>query len=355
MAGVFLLIGVAINGNVRKKCAIISFSVLWFFVGHLMESTVFPLELVYEHRNYGPSIGVIIGFVLTAYKLLERRVSNLAMNSLYISIAISLALATSTRAAVWSNTNSFTYFEVRNHPESMRANSAYAKNIELRLGANPESYSYLIKSSPLDLFEVSTLIDMFIELNSFIHSSDIPQVNKNVVLPSRYDDQLVLEKNYIESLMQLVNDEIMRRWADKTFSLRTMTSIRSATNCLIEEHQMCQGIAPTVLQWIDGAISQPGFSHVPMMYLIKAKVNFFLGNQEKAWDGLNQAISLYPTWMYLRAEKAHLYVVLKDFEKAEQTLQEAEALGVATGHDLKEFQKLRDIMSSLKSGNGVGS
>ncbi|MCQ8180327.1 hypothetical protein NP603_04335 [Methylomonas sp. SURF-1] len=352
---VFFLIGVAINSNVRKKYAFASFSILWFLVGHLMESTVFPLELVYEHRNYLPSIGVIIGFVFLSYKTLEARASKLMVNSFYISIAISVAFVTYARAAVWSNTNSFTYFEVRNHPESMRANSAYAKNLELRVGANPESYSHLIKASQLDMFEVSTLIDMFIELNSFIHSLDIPQVNENVVLPSRYDDPLVLEKNYIESLMQLVNDEIMRRLADKTFSLRTMTSIRSAANCVIDQHHMCQGIGPSVLQWIAGAINQPGFSHVPMMYLIQAKINFFLGNQEQAWDGLNQAISLYPTWMYLRAEKAHLYVVLNDFEKAEQTLQEAEALGVATGHDLKEFQKLRDVMSSLKAGNGVGN
>ncbi|TPQ29602.1 tetratricopeptide repeat protein [Methylomonas koyamae] len=352
--GVFFLIGVAIKNTVRKGNAFIGFSVLWFFVGHLMESSVFPLELVYEHRNYIPSIGVVIGFVLTAYKLFESRVSKQLINGFYISIAISLAFATYTRAAVWSNTNSFTYFEVRNHPESMRANSAYAKNLELRIGANPESYSYLTKSSQLDLFEISTLIDMFIELNSFIHSSDLPKLSENVGLPSRYDDPLVLNRGYIESLMRLVNDEIIRRLSDKTFSLRTMTSIRSASNCLIDQHQMCQGMGSNLLQWIDGAINQRGFSHVPMMYLIQAKVNFFMGNQEKAWDGLNQAISLYPTWMYLRAEKAHLYIVLNDLDKAEQTLQEAEALGVANGHDLKEFQKLREIISSLSSSSKGG-
>ncbi|WNB77233.1 tetratricopeptide repeat protein [Methylomonas koyamae] len=351
--GVLFLIGIAISSKVRKKYSFISFFVLWFFVGHLMESSVFPLELVYEHRNYIPSIGVVVGFVFVVYKVLEARASKLLVNSFYISIAISVAFATYARAAVWSNANSFTYFEVRNHPESMRANSAYAKNLELKIGPNPDSYQHLIKSSQLDLFEVSTLIDMFIELNSFINSSDLPQVSGNVSLPSRYDDPLVLDRGYIRSLMRLVNDEIMRRLADKTFSLRTMTAIRSATNCVIDGNPMCQGLGPNVLEWANGAIKQPGFSHIPTMYLIDAKLNFFLGRQDKAWESLNQAITLSPNWMYLRAEKAHLYIVLNDYEKAEQTLVEAEALGVATGHDRKEFQKLREIMWNLKSGAGV--
>lgn len=39
-----------------KKWPIISFGILFFFLNHLIESTIIPLELVFEHRNYLPTM-----------------------------------------------------------------------------------------------------------------------------------------------------------------------------------------------------------------------------------------------------------------------------------------------------------
>jgi len=44
----------------RKKFPLFSFAVLWFFVGHSIESSVLPLELMYEHRNYVPLFGGVL-------------------------------------------------------------------------------------------------------------------------------------------------------------------------------------------------------------------------------------------------------------------------------------------------------
>ncbi len=43
----------------RKQLPVLSFGVLWFFGGHLLESSFIPLELYYEHRNYLPMVGLI--------------------------------------------------------------------------------------------------------------------------------------------------------------------------------------------------------------------------------------------------------------------------------------------------------
>jgi len=43
---------------IRKRAPLITFGLSWFFVGHLMESTILPLELVHEHRNYLPTLGI---------------------------------------------------------------------------------------------------------------------------------------------------------------------------------------------------------------------------------------------------------------------------------------------------------
>jgi len=51
---VFLVIGSFFA--VTKGHRTLGFSILFFFINHLMESTVIPLEIVYEHRNYIPSL-----------------------------------------------------------------------------------------------------------------------------------------------------------------------------------------------------------------------------------------------------------------------------------------------------------
>ncbi|MGE0086988.1 MAG: tetratricopeptide repeat protein [Desulfococcaceae bacterium] len=40
----------------KKNNPLFSFAVLFFFLNHLVESTVIPLELIYEHRNYMPTL-----------------------------------------------------------------------------------------------------------------------------------------------------------------------------------------------------------------------------------------------------------------------------------------------------------
>ncbi len=51
---ILLMIGVAIY--LAKRRPLISFCLLFFFLNHLIEGTVLPLELIYEHRNYLPAM-----------------------------------------------------------------------------------------------------------------------------------------------------------------------------------------------------------------------------------------------------------------------------------------------------------
>ncbi|HIJ91706.1 MAG TPA: hypothetical protein HPP95_12760, partial [Deltaproteobacteria bacterium] len=52
------LIGYAIK--LRHKYPLFTFGIFWFFINMLIESTVVPLELIFEHRLYLPSAGVIL-------------------------------------------------------------------------------------------------------------------------------------------------------------------------------------------------------------------------------------------------------------------------------------------------------
>lgn len=47
----------------RRRAPLTSLGIALYFAGHTLTATVIPLELVYEHRNYFPSIGLLLAFV----------------------------------------------------------------------------------------------------------------------------------------------------------------------------------------------------------------------------------------------------------------------------------------------------
>jgi hypothetical protein len=44
----------------RRRLPLLSFAIAWFLVAHLLESTILPLEIAYEHRNYLASLGILL-------------------------------------------------------------------------------------------------------------------------------------------------------------------------------------------------------------------------------------------------------------------------------------------------------
>jgi hypothetical protein len=55
-----------------KKRPMISFCILWYFGNLVIESSIFPLEMVYEHRLYLPAVGPFILFGLLVVRGIEK-------------------------------------------------------------------------------------------------------------------------------------------------------------------------------------------------------------------------------------------------------------------------------------------
>ena len=55
-----------------KKRPVISFCILWYFGNLVIESSIFPLEMVYEHRLYLPAVGPFILFSLFVVRGVEK-------------------------------------------------------------------------------------------------------------------------------------------------------------------------------------------------------------------------------------------------------------------------------------------
>lgn len=373
--GVLLLLSVAIVNSVRNKTPFLSFAIAWFFVAQSMESSVIPLELVYEHRNYVPSIGIIIGLVALTYPLTAKLEKKALVNALYATLIISLGLATYTRAAIWSGRDSFVHFEVRNHPLSVRSQSFYAKNIELNHGPDTDIYEHYRIAAQLDEHEISALIEMYIalgriklnvdtqnEADNLTSQYDSPSGFKTDYLqslssslnevavppPSRYDDRIVLKADYLQSLSLLLDQEIVRRLTHKSNGLRTAISLRIAATCLLKAKPECIAIAPNILGWTDVVLTQQGFPELSLIYTIREKIYFYQGDLERALNAINLAIQLTPNEYYYYAEKAALHTQLNQWDQAEAILDEAAARLHLSGFDLRELNNLKQMVQQKK-------
>lgn len=105
----------------------------WFFflAAHVVESSILPIELYYEHRNYLPAIGVLMAaasICAGAGAALSRkgiRVGRLAPILTFGLLAM-LAFQTHGRARVWSDAFVLYESELRSHPDSSYALISYA-------------------------------------------------------------------------------------------------------------------------------------------------------------------------------------------------------------------------------------
>lgn len=52
------------------------FALLWFTTAHLVESSIIPLELYFEHRNYLALVGPVFALVVAAWEYTERKITN---------------------------------------------------------------------------------------------------------------------------------------------------------------------------------------------------------------------------------------------------------------------------------------
>ncbi len=56
----------------RRRFPLFSFALLFYFLNHVVESTVIPLELIFEHRNYLPSLFLFVPVMAGLSRLLAR-------------------------------------------------------------------------------------------------------------------------------------------------------------------------------------------------------------------------------------------------------------------------------------------
>ena len=135
--GALLIICTLISGAFYclRRNPLLSFSILFFFLGHSVESTVFALELVFEHRNYLPSLFLFVPVaagmkhLIDTYRHKNRMLYFMLIGSVPILMA-GLGLGSYIRNSVWATEKRLWQDAMQKAPSIARPYQIVARALE---------------------------------------------------------------------------------------------------------------------------------------------------------------------------------------------------------------------------------
>ncbi len=238
------------------------FGVLWFLLGHSMESGVIGLELVYEHRNYLPALGPM--FVLVV--LLQRGASRLRLPPRPVRVVIALALgallfSAALRTVVWGS-DGYTFFsyQIANHPNSYRTRMNYgayslAEGNDVRTGFRHfQSIAADYSERVLPLFEMARMVSFTLyaletgKLRPSAQGSDGDSV---------FTDPLPLDKARLRFWLGRLDAEIRRRLETVPNQGSISIALVRTAACARRSRPNCVFLRPLTAGWVAAARHNP--------------------------------------------------------------------------------------------------
>lgn len=123
----WLLLGgmLAAAWKLRRRLPLVAFGIFFYFIGHLMESTLLPLELYFEHRNYLPQLGLWMAVAGLAAEARSPRLQWVLRGAGVLLVGV-LLLATRQNAMLWSHPDLQAAVWYQDNPGSLRTSLTYA-------------------------------------------------------------------------------------------------------------------------------------------------------------------------------------------------------------------------------------
>ncbi len=201
-----------------RKYPYIGFGILFFYLGHSLESTILPLEIMFEHRNYLPGIGILIAFYFGVESILKQSKLKYANIALLLLYSVFLTASAGVRINTWKNNLTLATAQVLNHPQSARAHAMLgatllnlAKNItdsEAKEQLNANGKKHLLIATKIDPETTSAFFNLinhtYIEYN-YVDEEQVSLL-ENILKTGRYDASTVNHLNIIVSQARSSNN-----------------------------------------------------------------------------------------------------------------------------------------------------
>ncbi|MCI5218011.1 MAG: hypothetical protein D3914_02155 [Candidatus Electrothrix sp. LOE2] len=322
IATIFTLL--ALSGIFLKKYPLFTFPVLFFFFNQTVESTILPLELIFEHRNYLPSFFLFLPMsVLIAQAVYSPNrlspVGRFAIAAGAVCFLILSGHATYTRNLVWATEGTLWTDGIQKAPSSSRAAHFLGRWLQKNGKYNEAQYYYQRELQYSD-------------------TSPNPKASKLTALSSlgsipyqfgKYDDAL----HYLDQCLIIdeTNEACLKNRAMSYLHLDLpkkalndakyivvqypTSSMYQYTAALAAYHTGDLVTAQTYLHGtIRKSIDKPYVQHLMGLILLKYK------SYPNALFFLRRAADLWPSNAEYRLVLAAAYYLSKDYERAEKVL-----------------------------------
>lgn len=314
----------------RRRYPVFSFAVLWYLVGHSMESGIIGLEIAHEHRNYLPDIGILLasgyGLFVTA-----RRFQKYIRYIIVLAPVITLGFVTNTLAYTWSSDESLIMSLTRHHPDSARSQymlAEYYAEKEYDLRSALAHYRRAAELAPNE--------------TGYLVKSTITAARIN---PDYYRDTDSTSDHSRDT--EIINHQLK----GQPLTSSTIHILEQLTSCTDQASELCKLLYPEIKSWYLAVMQNPYVSSkdrgnfiVYLFNLGAARPDLDLSLQAAKW-GENFEPS-NPDYILM---EANVYLLRGDLNSAEDVLQQMMAKN-STGELTNETRRniavlLREIES----------
>lgn len=309
-----------------KRQPLFSLGILWFFAGHALESTIFPLEIAHEHRNYLADFGVLLALAALLARLPLTRLRPAVIMSVPLLFTALLAYTTWLRAGQWSDNIQQAIYAAEYHPESFRSVYAAGRiHARLAIAGRTEStelaYRYLDQAQrllPSDIMPNTVRIKL-----SFLLGRPVRE----------------------EWFTQMLDS--LERYPVKPATLNSLYELASCTG---SGH--CDIPAATMEALMARALANPSLAHSPGLQAEAVTIYGYYtinirGNFPKGRELFTHAVELTPHEAQRWINLIKLLTVMGELEEAEQRLDLFRANNTYGGNE-EDYRRLSDAIETRR-------
>lgn len=280
----------------RASWAAILFGPVFFLAAHLLESTVFPLELYFEHRNYLPSTGLFLSLGVAAGCVLQGTRLKKSFIAIVAIVPFVHGATTAARVFNWQSYEMLMLASARSHPDSPRVHTGLAG---LYLGRNEFDKGFEHLDRAEDLYgEQQRYAVALHRLSAYCASARPVPEHHYAALESRAE---------ISDTVYTVN------------ALRSLTAKAERGQC---RNSDVSRIATAVAGHVSNTHGAGAGNRNGALRIYTARLLASVGRERAALEHALVAADLRPTWIEPALLAMEYQIELQDWDGARRTLVE---------------------------------
>ncbi len=186
---------------IRNRIPLLSFAILFYFTSHLIESTVIPLQLYFEHRNYSAFLFLSLPLVIAVLNVIENKK---LVFSVFFALVVVLLSQTYLRSTLWGNSTQLKIKTLETFPESIRARIGV---VEMLYNKSNYQNALILLEQGIEMQEAAALIAFRLKIKckyEDVSEKEVQQLTDALVRNGLKEQELSLIGSFLQTIL---NDE----------------------------------------------------------------------------------------------------------------------------------------------------